>query len=123
MNLKPVTNQVADNQPKFIMSGKNLEWSVGQVTLDASKFQEGEVVKAGTALFRDPSTKLYEKVTGDTPETMEAPVLTGATVVIKGTESNETVSGLKKGSVYSELLTGATDNFKKAVQGRIVFDL
>ena len=40
MNLKPVTNQVVDNQPKFIMSGKNLEWSVGQVTLDASKFQE-----------------------------------------------------------------------------------
>ena len=44
MNLKPVTNQVVDNQPKFIMSGKNLEWSVGQVTLDASKFQEGQAL-------------------------------------------------------------------------------
>lgn len=123
MNLKPITNSVADSQPKFLMSGKNLEWSVGQITLDATKFEEGEVVKPGTAVFRDPSTKLYQKVEEGTPENMEAPVLTGSTVIIKGTESNETVSGLKKGSVYSELLTGATDNFKKAVQGRIVFDL
>lgn len=123
MNLKPTTVAFENDQPAFLMSGKNLEWTVGNITLDSADFTVDDIVAPGTAVFRDESTGLYKKVTEDTPATMEAPVLTGHAVVIKHEDSNETVAGLKKGSVYTELLTGVTDNFKEAVQGRIVFDL
>lgn len=123
MNLKPTYVEFENDQPAFLMSGKNLEWTVGNITLDSADFTVGDVVAPGTAVFRDESTGLYKKVAEDTPATMEAPVLTGHAVVINHSDSNESVAGLKKGSVYTELLTGVTDNFKEAVQGRIVFDL
>jgi len=123
MNLKPTQVAFENDQPEFLMSGKNLEWTVGNITLDSADFTVGDVVAPGTAVFRDESTGLYKKVVEGTPATMEAPVLTGHAVVINHSDSNETVAGLKKGSVYTELLTGVTDNFKEAVQGRIVFDL
>lgn len=123
MNLKPTKVAFENDQPAFLMSGKNLEWTVGNITLDSADFTVDDVVAPGTAVFRDESTGLYKKVTEDTPATMEAPVLTGHAVVIKHADSNESVAGLKKGSVYTDLLTGVTDNFKEAVQGRIVFDL
>ncbi|MWS02773.1 hypothetical protein, partial [Escherichia coli] len=62
-------------------------------------------------------------VQASTPETMTAPVLTGHAVKIEDVQVNEQVSALRKASVYEELLTGVTNNFKKATQGRITFDV
>lgn len=123
MNLKPQSFEYGNAQPKFLRDFKNLEWTVGNVTLDSSKLSEGDVVEAGTAVFRNDESGLYELVAEDTPETMSAPVLTGYQVVVKDAEVNESVASLRKASVYEELLHGVTDNFKSATQGRIVYDI
>ena len=54
---------------------------------------------------------------------MEAPVLTVHAVRIEDTTVNEQTAGLVAGSVWSEKLIGASDNFKEAVKNRIDFDL
>lgn len=123
MNLKPRTLENRNDQPKFLRDFKNLEWTVGNITLDASKLEAGQVVEAGTAVFKNDDTDLFELVAEDTPATMKAPVLTAFAVQVESTEVNEHVPALRKASVYEELLHGVTDNFKAATQGRIVFDI
>lgn len=102
MSLKPKKVQFENEQPEFLRDAKNLEWTVGNITLDSSKLTEGQVIKGGTAVFKNTESDLYELVQASTPETMTA---------------------LRKASVYEELLTGVTNNFKKATQGRITFDV
>lgn len=123
MNLKPQSFEYGNIQPKFLRDFKNLEWTVGNITLDSSKFTKGDVVEAGTAVFRNDETGLYEVVAVGTPETMSAPVLTAYDVVVTDLEVNESVAALRKASVYEELLHEVTDNFKAATQGRIVYDI
>lgn len=123
MNLKPRTLESRNDHAKFLRDFKNLEWTVGNITLDASKLEAGQVVEAGTAVFKNDDTDLFELVAEDTPATMKAPVLTAFAVQVESTEVNEHVPALRKASVYEELLHGVTDNFKAATQGRIVFDI
>ena len=123
MNLKPRTFESKSSHPAFLRDHKNLEWTVGNITLDAAQLSENEVVAAGTAVFRNDETGLFELVTAETPETMAAPVLTAFDVVVADVEVNESVPAIRKASVYEELLTGVTDNFKAATQGRITYDI
>ncbi|HAL08920.1 MAG TPA: hypothetical protein DCO67_03010 [Staphylococcus sp.] len=123
MSLKPKKVQFENEQPDFLRDAKNLEWTVGNITLDASKLSEGQIVKGGTAVFKNTTSGLYELVQASTPETMAAPVLTGTSVLVTDITVNEQASALRKASVYEELLTGVTDNFKKSTQGRITFDV
>lgn len=123
MNFKPKTVDYGSTEPRFLRDAKNLEWTVGNITLDSSKLEEGQVVESGTAVFKNEDTNLFELVDDSTPENMVAPVLTVDTVVITDTSVDEHTSALRKASVYEELLNGVTDNFKKATQGRIVYDI
>ena len=123
MSLKPKNIQFENEQPEFLRDAKNLEWTVGNITLDSSELSEGQIVKGGTAVFKNTDSGFYELVEESTPETMTAPVLTGHAVKVDDVDVNEQASALRKASVYEELLTGATENFKKATQGRITFDV
>lgn len=123
MNLKPKKMSFDLEQPAFLRDAKNLEWTVGQITLDSSKLDEGQLVPAGTAVHKNEETELFELVAQETAEELVAPVLTGHSVVVSDTVVNEQVSALRKASVYEEQLTGVTDEFKKATQGRIVYDV
>ncbi len=123
MSLKPKKVQFESEQPEFLRDAKNLEWTVGNITLDSSKLTEGQVIKGGTAVFKNTESDLFELVQASTPETMTVAVLTGHAVKIDDVQVNEQVSALRKASVYEELLTGVTNNFKKATQGRITFDV
>lgn len=123
MNLKPKVVTEDLQFPSFLRDAKNLEWTVGNITLDSSKLSEGQVVKGGTAVFKNTESGLFELVQESTPETMTAAVLTSRDVQVQDVQVNESVPAIRKASVFEELLTGVTNNFKKATQGRIVFDV
>lgn len=123
MNLKPKVVSEDLKFPSFLRDAKNLEWTVGNITLDSSKLSEGQVVKGGTAVFKNTESGLFELVQGSTPETMAAAVLTSRDVQVQDVQVNESVPAIRKASVFEELLTGVTNNFKKATQGRITFDV
>lgn len=122
MNLKPKTYKTFGRQIEFLRDGKNVEYTVGNTTLDGSKFSERTEVPMGTAIFRNAETGLFELVTGSTPATMEAPVLTAKDVTVEPNE-NGIVSAVRKASVIEVRCKGVTDNFKQATQGRLVFDI
>ncbi|MFI3377663.1 hypothetical protein [Mammaliicoccus sciuri] len=123
MNLKPKVVSEDLQFPSFLRDFKNVEWTVGNITLDSSKLTEGQVVAGGTAVFKNTESGLFELVQGSTPETMAAAVLTSRDVQVQDVQVNESVPAIRKASVYEELLTGVTNNFKKATQGRITFDV
>lgn len=123
MNLKPRTFETQSVEPKFLRDFKYLEWTVGNITLDSSKLTAGQKIEAGTAVFKNEETGLFELVTEETPATMAAPVLTAYAVAVADKEVNESVPAIRKASVYGELLHGVTDNFKAATQGRITYDI
>lgn len=122
MGFKPKEINVIGRKVEFLRDAKNLEYVVGNPTLDASKFSEPTEVKAGTAIFRNDTTGLYELVQASTPATMSGAVLTTFDVVVSPDE-NEMVGCVRKASVIEQRTHGVTDNFKKATQGRIVFDI
>lgn len=123
MNLKPKIVSEELQFPRFLRDFKNVEWTVGNITLDSSKLTEGQVVAGGTAVFKNTESGLFELVQSSTPETMAAAVLTSRDVQVQDVQVNESVPAIRKASVFEELLTGATNNFKKATQGRITFDV
>lgn len=123
MNLKPKVVSDDLQFPSFLRDFKNVEWTVGNITLDSSKLTEGQVVAGGTAVFKNTESGFFELVQGSTPETMAAAVLTSRDVQVQDVQVNESVPAIRKASVYEELLTGVTNNFKKATQGRITFDV
>lgn len=120
---KPVRLDAELGNIAFLRDAKQLEFTVGNVTLDSSKLSEGQEVKSGTAVFRNDETDLYELVVAGTPATMKGAVLTVDPVKVVDTNVNVHTSALRKASVYEELITGATDNFKEATKGRITFDI
>lgn len=123
MNLKARKQTFESYQPDFIMTGNHLKYTSGNITLDTSELEEGQVVEQGTAVYRDEETGLYKLVEEDTPANMDGAVLTVHGVRIDATDINEQTSGLVAGSVWEEKLHGVTDNFKEAVKNRIDFDL
>lgn len=123
MNLKPRNLETTNAMPEFVITGNHLKYTAGNITLDASKLSAGQEVMQGTAVHRDPETGLYLLVDDTTPADMEGAVLTVHAVRIEDTTVNEQTAGLVAGSVWSEKLIGASDNFKEAVKNRIDFDL
>lgn len=123
MNLKPRSLETTNTMPEFVITGNHLKYTAGNITLDTSKLEVGQEVMQGTAVHRDPETGLYLLVDENTPADMEGAVLTVHAVRIENKEVNEQTAGLVAGSVWSEKLYGATDNFKEAVKNRIDFDL
>lgn len=122
MSLKPREYEVVGKQIEFLRDAKNVEYTVGNPTLDASKFSEATEVKAGTAIFRNDTSGLFELVQSGTPATMSGAVLTATDVVVQPNE-DELVGAIRKASVIEERTHGVTDNFKTATKGRIVFDI
>lgn len=122
MNLKPKTFKTFGKSVEFLRDGKNVEYTVGNPTLDGSTFTEVTEVPNGTAIFRNEETGLFELVTGSTPATMKGAVLTANDVTVEPNE-NEIVSAVRKASVIEARCKGVTDNFKQASQGRLVFDI
>lgn len=123
MGLKPKEFDVISKKVEFLRDAKNLEYTVGNVALDATKFSDNTLVPAGTAVFENNDTGLFELVQSGTPATMKAPVLTTFDVTVEAKGENELVGCVRKASVIEERTHGVTDNFKKATQGRIVFDV
>lgn len=123
MNLKPQSIKYDNYQPEFLVTGNHLKYTAGNITLDASKLEAGQVVYQGTAVYEDEETGLFLLVDESTPATMTNAVLTVHGVRIEDTETNELTSGLVAGSVWEENLYGVTDNFKDAVKNRIDFNL
>lgn len=120
---KPVKLTADADNIRFLRDAKHLEWTVGNITLDASDLDEGQIVEQGTCVYKDDDSGLYKLVQGSTPATMTAPVITGEAVEVVSKEVNVSTSAIRKASVYEDLLVGVTDNFKQATQGRIVFDV
>lgn len=121
MDIKPRVINSFKGGASFLRDGVQLEYTVGNVVLDGSKFSQDTLVKAGTALTKNTDSGLYELVGEETTE-INAGVLTANDVVVQANES-ESVSALRKASVFEELTTGVTDAFKEATKGRITFDI
>lgn len=122
MNLKSKTYKTFGKSVEFLRDGKNVEYTVGNTTLDGSTFTEVTEVPIGTAIFRNEETGLFELVTGSTPASMKGAVLTANDVTVEPNE-NEIVSAVRNASVIEARCKGVTDNFKKATQGYIRFDI
>lgn len=123
MMKKPVRLDAELGNIAFLRDAKQLEFTVGNVTLDSSKLSEGQEIEGGTAVFRNEETDLYELVVEGTPADMKGAVLTVEPVKVVDKNVNVHTSALRKASVYEELITGATKNFKEATKGRITFDI
>lgn len=122
MNLKPRVIIGFGETPEFLRDGKYVQYTVGNPVLDGTKFSEPTVVKAGTAIFRNEETGLYELVTPETPDTMKGAVLTSWPITIEP-NVNELVGAVREASVIEARCTGVTDNFKAATKGRIIYDI
>lgn len=109
-------------QPHFLRDGKNVEYTAGNVLLDGSVFDTDTVIKAGTALYMDETSKKYKKVEEATPETMKGAVISANAIKVFKKEDT-LVPAIRKASVIPERLTGVTENFKKATKGRITYDI
>lgn len=125
MNLKPRREEFSNYQPNFIVTGNHLQYTAGNITLDTSNLEVGQVVAQGTAVYEDADTGFYNLVEEGTSvdDMVDNAVLTVHGVRIESTEVNEQTSGLKAGSVWEDALHGVTDNFKEAVRNRINFNL
>jgi len=124
--LKPKTIAKYSNVPTAFRDFKNVEWKVGNAVIDASQFNEGDVIAPFTAIQMNPDTKLYELVEeytgeGEAPEIVGG-LVTGPQPVFVGTE-NPMVSGIRKAALIEERCNGVTDAFKEATKGRLTFDV
>lgn len=125
MNLQPTKIDIVSGK-EFLRNNVGTEYKTGGATLDASKFTEGEYVKAGPAVYKgsdglyvpwtDPSTD----EDGNT-EAREGAGLTSHDVrVVEG--SNPIVGILVAGHPLEDKCTGVTDGFKQEVKGYLRFD-
>ncbi|HBK6019356.1 TPA: hypothetical protein LMV01_002069 [Staphylococcus pseudintermedius] len=122
MNLKPKTINQYERKVEFLRDGKYVQYTVGNPVLDASKFSAVTSVPAGTAIFRNDTTGLYELVKEQTPETMKGAVLTSFDVTVEP-NTNEMVGAIREASVIEARCHGVTQNFKNATKGRLIFDI
>ncbi|MEN1893169.1 hypothetical protein [Staphylococcus nepalensis] len=122
MSLKPKTYKTFGKSVEILRDGKNVQYTTGNITLDTSKFTEVTEVPIGTAVFRNEDTDLFELVTGSTPASMKGAVLTANDTIVEPNGVG-TVSAIRNASVIEARCKGITDNFKKATQGRLVFDI
>ncbi|KIL79585.1 hypothetical protein [Bacillus badius] len=121
MNLQPQRDTII-SQKEFLRNTVGMEFKTAGLTLDASKFTAGQYVKAGTAVFKNETSGLFEPVQADTPETMLAACLTSHDVKVTA-GVNPVVGGVMGGHPIESKCTGVTANFKAATKGRLTFDI
>lgn len=120
-NLTP-RREGTKSQPEFLRNAVGINYKTGNVVLDVTTLTVGEEIKAGTAVFYNPTTNLYETVKADTPETMEAACLTRTSVKVLAGQ-NPMTGALSACHPLENRCTGVTAAFKAATKGRIIFDI
>lgn len=121
MNLQPRRESII-SQGEFLRNTQGMEVKTGGLTLNAADFTAGDVVKAGTAVYIDGTTKLGRKWAAATVATEKGAGLTMHDVRIVAGQ-NPVVGVLVAGHPLESKCTGVTANFKTAAAGRIVFDI
>jgi hypothetical protein len=115
---------------KEIKASAHYAYVVNGITLDGSKFATGELVTEGQCLVMDDTSGKYEKYTESTPGTFEPgksnPVILDESVKFtvddEGNNPDVTVGQvIVHGAVHAGMLTGVTDEFKKALAGSVRF--
>lgn len=124
MNLQPRIQEVV-GQAEFLRNAVGIEYKTGGATLEASKFTDALAngfVKAGTAVYRDGTSGLYQPWGASTLATESGAGLTSHDVTI-ATGQNPIVGVVAAGHPIKEKCTGVEDTFVEATKGRIVFDI
>lgn len=115
---------------KEIKASAHYAYIVNGITLDGSKFSVNEYVPEGTCVVKNDTTGKYEKYTESTPGTFPTgfsnPVILDESIRFKAKEDGanpDLTAGqvLVHGAVYTSMLVGCTDTFKKALNGSIRF--
>lgn len=123
MNLQPRFSDVIVGQREFMRNTQGMEVKTAGASLQASDWAVGDLVPAGTAVYKDTTTKMYRRVLAGTAEaTIVGGGLTMHDVRIQ-TGSNPIVGVLAAGHPRESRCTGVTAAFKNAVKGRISFDI
>lgn len=100
--------------PGFLRNAKGVEYVTGNPTLDASKFTNGQEVKAGTAIYKQENG-LYDLAENFAGEgAMPNGVLTVENVTVKDNTKNVHVGAISKGNIDEKLTHGVTDAFKQS---------
>ncbi|BAM99141.1 hypothetical protein [Bacillus phage PM1] len=128
MNLQPRRDTIIGGNVEFLRNTVGLEYKTAGLTLDASAFPAGQVVKAGTAVYIGdnglglPWAAEDADGNGGTPATAKGAGLTSHDVrVYEG--QNPIVGVVAAGHPLESRCTGVTDTFKEATKGRLVFDI
>lgn len=127
MRLQPSREEVVTSK-EFLRNSVGLEYKTAGATLDATVFPEGWV-EAGTAVFLNEETGLYEPWVapdetgaGGTPATAVGAGLTAHRVEIRD-GVNPIVGVLIAGHPLREKCVGVTDSFVEATAGYLRFDV
>lgn len=113
-----------------IKASAHYAYIVNGITLDGSKFTDGELLVEGLCLVKNNTTGKYEKYAETTPGTFEPgksnPVILDESIKFKVDDDGDNpdvTAGqvLVHGAVYSGMLIGATAAFKTALAGAIRF--
>lgn len=120
MDLTQRTEKVAGDGREFLKTTVGLEYKAAGITLKGAAFT-GEVVKGGTAVYRDADGLFIPVAVGATAP-FDGACLT-AHAVKRPTSGNPIVGAIVKCSADRSRCTGVTDTFAAHVRGRINFDL
>lgn len=115
--------------PREFKASANYAYVVGGITLDGSKFSNGELILNGQCLVMDNVTKKYEKYADGAGATFPAgksnPVILDETVKFEAKDdgSNPDLTAGQvitwSAGVYEKMLIGCTAAFKTATQNFI----
>lgn len=117
---------------KEIKASAHYAYVTNGITLDGTKFELNEYLPEGLCLVMDKSTGKYEKyadkvetTTHSFPTDKTNPVILDESIQFKAVDTTnpDLTAGqvLVHGAVYTGMLTGCTDEFKKALSGAIRF--
>lgn len=121
MNLQPRKDTIIV-QSEFMRNTQGMQVKTAGVTLNAADWADKDIVKAGTAIYVDSTTRQGRKWLAATAGTQTGAGLTMHDVRIVAGQ-NPIVGVLVAGHPLEAKCTGVTANFKAATQGRIVFDI
>lgn len=109
-NQKRVTVNV--NGPDFLVNKEGLIYSTGNITFDGSKYNDGDVIRGGTAVAKGANG--YYAPVADVEEgtKLDKPMLVDKDHVYRGGDQFH-VSAITHGNVFADLLTGTTEDFKE----------
>lgn len=109
---------------KEIKASAHYAYVTNGITLDGTKFELNEYLPEGLCLVKDDSTGKYEKC-GASMDGKSNPVILDESIQFKAVDTTnpDLTAGqvLVHGAVYTGMLTGCTDEFKKALSGAIRF--